>query len=121
MAPAILIAITSVFLHGRIIEPGKEFACDLSHAKKLVEGDSARLKGGKAPENTGENGENQGKNAENTPDNSADLQEKLDGLTVAKLKELAQKHEIQLKSDDNKAEIIEKIITTGIELDETDI
>ena len=117
MVPTILIAITSVFLHGRIIEPGKEFACDISHAINLVAGGSAEFK----EPLTAYLHENKGENVADITDSSAYLAGKLDGLTVAKLKELAQKYEIQLKSDDNKTEIIEKIIAAGIELDETDI
>lgn len=135
MAAIILIAITSIFLHGRIIEPGTEFACDHSHAKKLVDGGSARLKSAearKSDENTGKkdgippgnddgNNENSGGNGEQTPPENINLQEKLDGLLVPELKELAKKHAIQLDSDDKKAQIIEKIIASGVNIDEENI
>lgn len=114
MGALILTAITSVFLHGRIIQPGTEFACDMEHAKKLVKGGSARLKSTGISENTDGNGEK-------TPDLNVDLTKKLDNITVPKLKEMAQKYEITLSSDDNKPQIIEKIIAAGVKFDEENV
>lgn len=107
----ILVAITSVFHQGRIVQPDEEFACDLEHAKKLVKGGSARLK---VEEKAQKNDENDDKNT----DFSHDLKTKLEAITVPKLKELAQKHEIALDSDDLKPQIIEKIMAAGVILDE---
>ncbi len=116
MASTILIANTSVFLHGRIIEPGDEFTCDLQHAKRLVESGSATLK----PRKVDIEPQNEAENTVNIQENSSNLMKKLDAFTVPKLKELAQKHEIQLDSDDKKAEIIKKIIESGVISNETD-
>jgi len=104
MTAILLTARTFVALHGRIIEPGTTFACEQDYAKKLVAGGSAELKlsGNSVPENT-------------------DLASKLDDLTVEKLKELAQKHEISLESAAKKAEIIGKIIASGVVIDDTDV
>lgn len=123
-----LVAITSIILHGRIIEPDTEFACEYSHAKKLVDGGSARLKSDdslKNDENVDENSAktlgNTGVNGDQTPPDNTDLKDKLDDLTVPKLKELAKKHEIQLDSDDKKEQIIEKIIALGVNIDEENV
>lgn len=122
MTAILLTARTFVALHGRIIEPGTVFACEKDYAKKLVTGGSAELNLSKNAvkngENTGGNGD--GKSAQ-TPPESTDLASKLDDLTVEKLKGLAQKHEISLESATKKAEIIEKIIASGVVIDETDV
>lgn len=120
----ILIAITSVIHHGVILQPGEEFACELGYAKKLIKGGSAMLKGATEAENvpkTDENGEIDSENGGNAPISDTDFFKKLDGLTVPKLKEITKKHQISLASEDKKDEIIQKIIDSGVDLDEEDI
>ena len=118
MTAILLTARTFVALHGRIIEPGTTFACEQDYAKKLVAGGSAELKLSKNAVKNGGNGDG---NGVHTPPANTDLASKLDDLTVEKLKELAQKHEISLESATKKAEIIEKIIASGVVIDETDV
>lgn len=114
MTAILLTAQTFVALHGRIIEPGTTFACEQDYAKKLVAGGSAELK-------LRGNANSSDKNGENTSSKSAELQAKLEDLNVNMLKALAKKHSVELESDDKKAEIIEKIIASGVIIDETDV
>lgn len=104
MSAIILIATTSVFHHGQIIPPGREFACDMEKAKKLVEGGSARMK-----------------NSEKTDEPVDQKRALLEGSTVPKLTAFAEKKEISLDSATKKPEIIQKILDSGVEVNETDI
>lgn len=104
MSAVILIAITSVFHHGQIIPPGREFACDMEKAKKYVEGGSAKLK-----------------NSEKTNETVDPKRALLEGLTVQKLTSLAEKKEVSLDSATKKPDIIQKILDSGVEINETDI
>lgn len=118
MNAILLTARTFVALHGRIIEPGTTFTCEQDYAKKLVAGGSAELK---LSENAVKTDENSSESGAQTPPENTDLASKLDALTVDKLKDIAQKHEISLEPATKKAEIIEKIIASGVVIDETDV
>lgn len=103
----VLEAITAVMHHGVIIKPGEAFSCELNHAKKLVAGGSARLREREVEDTLVPDG----------ADQHAEKRETLEKLTIPTLKEFAGKHDISIDSDDNKPEIIQKIIDAGVELD----
>lgn len=113
----ILVAKTSVLHYGVIIPPGEEFACDLSHAKKLISGGSAEMKDLKQAKN----GQKSGENDENPMDPTFELIAKLNEINVPLLKDLAKKHDIELDSDDKKPQIVKKLVEAGVKLDEEDV
>lgn len=95
----LLEAITPVFVNGRIVEPGNKFSCSISHAKKLVTGESAKL----------------------IPDDNP-----VEGIgkkeyTKKELLELAEQHGVNVKSSDSKAVIEEALISAGVDLNATDL
>lgn len=135
-------AITAVFHHGRIIKPGESFSCQSDYAKKLVANKSASflyLSNLENTENGEENNENgsvdtqyeqgivengEGINEIEESNNEPTIEELtaiFDGMGRDALIEIADKHNISLKSRMPKPDIITELIKAGVKPDEKNV
>lgn len=101
----VLEAITHVCFAGRTIEPGTVFSVDDVFAKRLIQGDSAKV------HNAIERA--------NMDENQTELKKAFMALKLDELKELAEKNNVELSPEDTtKAPITKKLMDAGVVLDD---
>lgn len=101
----VLEAVTHVWFAGRMISPGEVFSADDTFAKKLIEGESAKVH--KAIEQK-----------QTAPDPLEELKKAFMALKLDDLKALSEKNNVTLAPEENtKAEITQKLIEAGVTLD----